>query len=205
MKKIGVVVGSVIALALLVFSVIWAYQFFGDLNELRRDKNERESAMQRDTSAVYSALVALIDSSLVPRIEYVTRWRESADIEALPVPDSVKRVLSQCVLLAQDCARRRRADSALTVSLRREIELLEERPVERHGRWSAQLGIGYGASLINDAPVSLSPVLRARTSLELFGPVSIDAQYRAQRINLPIEPSRKTTLHSLDALLNYRF
>jgi hypothetical protein len=192
--------------AILLFGGFWVYRMWGEFQDLRAKADEPELVAKRDTGRVLDTARARSDVTLLPLIENVRR-RAPAAARDPRTPAETRDVLTQCAALADQCARRRSLDSARIALLRDEVEILERRPRERHKRWSAQLGIGYGASLIADPDsghVGTSPVLRARTNLDLFGPVSLDAQYRAQRVRLPGARGTRT-FHSLDALLNWTF
>lgn len=170
LKTAGAVFGIVAGLFLFLEANRWYGNWRGG------DAREQRIDTRRDSIAASDSGIALTDQTLVPRIRYVARVVTDTLIDTLHVPDTVKAILRQCQLLAIDCARRRAQDSARRELLQRQIEDLEERPVERHGRWAVYVDLGYAAQRDSSKRILFSPTGRLGTSLRLLGNISVVAE-----------------------------
>lgn len=153
----------------IVLSVV-AVSELDDWREGRRRLNDAKIVADADTARRMTDSIALTDAQLVPRIEYVTRWRTRVDVERLPVPDTVKAVLRSCVQLSAECATRRRQDSVRVANLNDQIRGLEKAVVSARAgpRFSPFVAPGW-------SPIERVPVLRAGAELRLFRKVSATA------------------------------
>lgn len=165
-------VGWVVLAVLTVFVALWAFQTYQRANQRDRDEQKRAEQAAADSVAAATALAdraqLTADSTVVV---YVDRWRTLKQIDTLRIPVEAREALRSCAAavtaLQSSCERK----DAVIAALRTEVETLERRPRERHGRWSAYLDAG--GTITKDGYFATG---RVGSALHLIGPIGAVAE-----------------------------
>lgn len=158
---------SVVRWAIIIGALVVAVVFYDGLRDRLASKREKKIDAKADTARAVTSRVALTDTTY--RTVTIPRYVAAREAIALNPDTAVRAFRRACDLLVSTCELRSAQRDTLIRVQQDQIELLERRPIERHGRTSHYLGAGIEA-------LSRRAMVEVGSDFQLFGPVSLHAR-----------------------------